>query len=147
MLNNIVKKRYVQGKVSIYKIALSIDSNTFLSHYTALYLHNLTDNIIKDVYTNKELTRKTVRVNKLIQENIDRAFSHPMRVSRQVASSGEYKIFLLNSKNFERNSISIFAKPFRPCSASWPCWLPLLLPASPPTAKRRKRPSRASSCV
>ena len=102
MSNNTVKKRYVQGKVSIYKIALSIDSNNFLSHYTALYLHNLTDNIIKDVYTNKELTRKTLRVNKLIQENIDRAFSRPMRMSRQVASSGEYRIFLLNSKNFEK---------------------------------------------
>lgn len=102
MPNNTVKKRYVQGKVSIYKIALSIDTNTFLSHYTALYLHNLTDNIIKDVYTNKELTRKTVRVNKLIQENIDRAFSRPMRVSRQAASCREYRIFLLNSKNFEK---------------------------------------------
>ena len=102
MPNNTVKRRYVKGKVSVYKIALSIDSDTFLSHYTSLYLHNLTDNIIKDVYTNKELTRKTVRTNKLIQENIDRAFSRPMRVSRQVASCGEYRIFLLNSKNFEK---------------------------------------------
>ena len=102
MPNNTVKRRYVQGKVSVYKIALSIDSDTFLSHYTSLYLHNLTDNIIKDVYTNKELTKKTVRVNKLIQENIDRAFSRPMRVSKQIASYGEYRIFLLNSKNFEK---------------------------------------------
>lgn len=102
MPNNTVKRRYVKGKVSVYKIALSIDSDTFLSHYTALYLHNLTDNIIKDIYTNKELTKKTVRVNKLIQENIDRAFSRPMRVSKQIASFGEYGIFLLNSKNFEK---------------------------------------------
>jgi len=102
MPNNTVKRRYVKGKVSVYKIALSIDSDTFLSHYTSLYLHNLTDNIIKDVYTNKELTKKTVRVNKLIQENIDRAFSRPMRVSKQIASYGEYRIFLLNSKNFEK---------------------------------------------
>lgn len=102
MPNNSIKKRYIKGKVSIYKIALSIDSNTFLSHYTALYLHNLTDNIIKDVYVNKELARKTERVNKLIQENIDRAFSRPMRVSKQIASFGEYRIFLLNSKNFEK---------------------------------------------
>jgi len=102
MPNNSIKKRYIQGNVSIYKIALSIDGNTFLSHYTALYLYNLTDNIIKDVYTNKELTRKTGRVNKLIQENIDRAFSRPMRVSKQVATFEKYRIFLLNSKNFER---------------------------------------------
>ena len=102
MPNNSIKKRYVQGNVSIYKIALSIDGNTFLSHYTALYLYNLTDNIIKDVYTNKELTRKTGRANKLIQENIDRAFSRSMRISNQVATFEKYRIFLLNSKNFER---------------------------------------------
>jgi len=102
MPNNSIKKRYIKGKVSIYKIALSIDSNTFLSHYTALYLHNLVDNIIKNVYINKELTRKTKGINKLIQENIDKAFSRPMRVSKQIASFGEYRIFLLNSKNFER---------------------------------------------
>ena len=110
MPNNTAKKRYIQEKVSIYKVALSIDTNTFLSHYTALYLHNLTDNIIKDIYTNKELTKKTVRVNKLIQENIDRAFSRPMRVSRQAASSGEYRIFLLNSKNFEKLGVIDFKK-------------------------------------
>ena len=102
MPNNSIRKRYIQGNVSIYKIALSIDSNAFLSHYTALYLYNLTDNIIKDVYINRELARKTGRVNKLVQENIDRAFSRPMRVSKQIASFGEYRIFLLNSKNFER---------------------------------------------
>lgn len=102
MPNNTVKRRYAKGKVSVYKIALSIDSDTFLSHYTALYLHNLTDNIIKDIYTNKELTKKTVRVNKLIQENIDRVFSRPMRVSKQIASFGGYGIFLLNSKNYEK---------------------------------------------
>jgi len=102
MPNNSIRKRYIQGKVPIYKITLSIDSNAFLSHYTALYLHNLTDNIIKDVYINRELTRKTKRVNKLIQENIDRAFSRPMRISKQIASFGEYRVFLLNSKNFER---------------------------------------------
>jgi len=95
--------KYCYGEPSIYDIALSINKNSYLSHYTAVFLHGLTENIPKTIYTNTEQSRKFFGPKlDLSQENIDKAFARPMRETNQVARSGNYNIYLLNGKNVDR---------------------------------------------
>jgi len=48
MTNKTIKK-YLFGDVSNYEIALSINKGSYLSHYIAMFLHGLTDNIPKKI--------------------------------------------------------------------------------------------------
>lgn len=102
--------KYVTKNASIYEIALSLNKDSYLSHYTALFLHNLTDNVPKIIYTNKEQTRKSVpkKENKLLQENIDRAFSRPMRKTNHIAKIKDQNIdvYLLNGKNVDKTGVT-----------------------------------------
>ncbi|WP_240310794.1 hypothetical protein [Brochothrix thermosphacta] len=53
--------RYVATYTSVspYEIALSLLSKSFLSHYSSLYVNDLTLNNPKDIYINKEQSKKT----------------------------------------------------------------------------------------
>lgn len=95
--------RYLVDEASMYEVALSLKGGSYLSHYSALFLHGLTDNIPKVVYTNLELPKtRQAAPQKLQQEAIDRAFANNMRHSNQIATCGEIKIYLLNSKNVDK---------------------------------------------
>lgn len=108
---NIIK--YTYGEVSKYEIALSINKNSYLSHYTALMLHDLTENVPKNIYTNSEQRDKSsIKRSELEQTNIDKAFSRPMRQTNQIAIMEDNKVFLLNGKNVER--IGVIDGPFGP---------------------------------
>jgi len=89
---------YSWSDISVFELALSIKSNSYLTHYTALFLHNLTEQIPKTIYVNLEQTKKPNLKSSLSQENINRAFSKPQRVSGNVAVLNDYKICRLNSK-------------------------------------------------
>ena len=71
--------RYVAKYISVspYEIALSLKSKSFLSHYSALYVHDLTINNPKEIYINTEQTLKPRNEanSKLTQGKIDFAFS------------------------------------------------------------------------
>jgi hypothetical protein len=103
--------KYVYGNISDYEIALSINRNSYCSHYTAMLLHNLTDNIPKNIYTNTEQTNKAASTSRseLKQENVDRAFSRPMRETNQVAQLEGKKIYLLNGKNVDNVGVTDFS--------------------------------------
>lgn len=103
-LPNRIMKKYTFGNVSNYEIALSINKNSYLSHYTAMFLHGLTDNVPKVIYTNMEQAKKSVAIPNqiLIQENIDRAFSRPMRKTNNIAKLKDFNVILLNGKNVDR---------------------------------------------
>ncbi len=92
-------KKYTLGEVSEYEIALSIQSGSYLSHYSAMYWHGLIENIPQVIYTNKEQSRKPRYASDLSQENLDRAFSRPMRKTNQIAKYDRFKIYLLNGKH------------------------------------------------
>jgi len=101
--------KYGFSEPSIYEIALSIKSKSYLSHYTAMFLHELTNNIPKIVYTNTEL-KKTPNYNskELEQGNVDRAFACNVRQSNQIAQYKDSKIYLLNSKNVDHIGVKDF---------------------------------------
>ncbi|MCX6003517.1 MAG: hypothetical protein NTX46_03705, partial [Chloroflexi bacterium] len=70
---------------------------SYLSHFTAVYLHDLTEQIPKTIYLNVEQPRKIPPPKRLDQANIDAAFKRPMRKSKTVAPFGDFEICLLSS--------------------------------------------------
>jgi len=100
--------KYVFGDASVYDIALSLRQGSYLSHYSAIFSHQLTENVPKTVYTNLEQSPKYTGDpdEELEQKNIDLAFSRPMRLTNQIAifnyRDNEYKVYLLNGKHQKR---------------------------------------------
>lgn len=95
--------KYLFGNISSYELALSINPGSYLSHYTAMFLHGLTDNVPKIIYTNTEQFKKSNnQTNNLEQINIDRAFSRPMRKTNNIAKLKNFNVILLNGKNVNR---------------------------------------------
>jgi predicted transcriptional regulator of viral defense system len=91
--------RYIWGNVSEYEIADSISNNAHFSHYSAVYLHGLTDQIPKVIYTRIELPHESKSNNSnMEQDNIDRVFSRKQRISQNIANLGKTKIYLLYGK-------------------------------------------------
>jgi len=90
--------RLAWGDESTYKLALSLERDSYFTHYTALYWHNLTDQIPKTIYVNYEQRPKRHIGERLLQANIDRAFRNPQRESKNVAVVGDFKICMLNGK-------------------------------------------------
>lgn len=106
ILPNRKMKKYVKHNVSIYELALSINKKSYLSHYTAMFFHSLTENIPKVIYTNTEQVKKNNSQanigDVLSQESIDNAFKRPMRKTNQIAKINDYSIYMLNGKNVDR---------------------------------------------
>jgi len=88
--------RYVWGNASIYEIVLSLKSESYFTHFTAMYLQELTEQIPKTIYLNFEQLPR-YRVNrKLTQKRIDFAFRKPWRVSKNKALYKDYNVCILN---------------------------------------------------
>lgn len=105
--------KYTTPNASVYELALSVNKNSYLSHYTAMLLHELTNNIPKNVFTNTEQGEKYSNDDELEQENIDWAFSRPMRQTRQIGKfmfndGKKYNAYLLNGKNQNRFGVVNF---------------------------------------
>lgn len=95
--------KYLYGDVTDFEIALSIKKGSYLSHYSAVFLHNLTVNIPKTIYTNTEQKKKpSFGSDDLEQKNVDLAFSRPMRQTNQIAKMGDINVVMLNGKNVDR---------------------------------------------
>lgn len=95
-----ISKKYILGDLNIYQLALSLSNKAYLCHYTAVFLHGLTDNVPKVIYINTELFLKSPKSNKDIdQSNIDRAFSRPMRKTNNKSYLEDIEIIILNGKN------------------------------------------------
>ena len=88
--------RYTWGNIPLYELILSLKPNSYLTHYTAMYFHNLTEQTPKTMYINVEQERKPRPKNALIQERIDAAFKRPTRLSNNVAEYQGRTIRMLN---------------------------------------------------
>lgn len=119
--------RYIRNHFDILELACSLAKDSYISHYTAAFYHDLTDNIVKTIYVNKEQSKKKDSNTFLQQHAIDQAFQKEMRSSQNVAIVDERKIYLLNGKhtgklgvqtkdtfqvtNMERTLIDIAVRP------------------------------------
>lgn len=103
-------RRYAYSKdISIYEIALSINNKAYLSHYSAMYINNLTDNVPKRIYINVEQYKKTVGNSNLKQESIDKAFSNPFRKTNNIykIEGKSNDIYVLNGKFSNRYGVKM----------------------------------------
>lgn len=95
--------RYVfKSDVSPYKIACSIHPAGYFSHYSAMFLNGLTEQIPKSIYFNVEQTEKdNINGCKLTQKQIDEAFAGNIRTTNKIIEYNDYKIYLLSGKQTE----------------------------------------------
>jgi hypothetical protein len=98
--------RYTWGDVSPYEVALSLRPDAYLSHGTAVFLHDLTDQVPKVIYVNKEQSPKPAPSGPLSQAGIDRAFSNAQRASNYVFQLDPYRVVLLSGKHTGRLEVS-----------------------------------------
>lgn len=91
------EKCYVWGEVPLLTVLLGIKKGLHFSHYTAMRMHGLTEQLPKSVYlTDERTTGHPTDRGKLSQSDIDHAFKHPARISSNWATYDDKKIYLLN---------------------------------------------------
>jgi hypothetical protein len=88
--------RYIKNNAPVLEIAVSLIENSYCSHYTSMFLHELTEQIPKTIYVNFEQPEKAKYGRNLTQKNIDIAFSRPWRISNNLARYSDYNIYILN---------------------------------------------------
>jgi len=91
-------KRYTWGNLKTYEIIQSVDTKGYFSHYTAMELHGLTEQVPKTIYFNVEQPT-TGGGGDLTQEGINRAFNANSRVSNNIIKFGDFRVCKLNGKN------------------------------------------------
>jgi predicted transcriptional regulator of viral defense system len=88
--------RYVWGDVPLYELLLNLKSNSYFTHYTAVYFHDLSEQTPKTIYINVEQESKPRPKVALVQEKIDAAFKRRTRLSNNVAEYQDRSIRMLN---------------------------------------------------
>ena len=88
--------RYVWGDVPFYTLILSLKPNCYFSHYTAMHVHELTDQVPKIINVNFEQAPKRHGSAELTQGRINFAFKKPTRLTNNTADYEGYRIRLLN---------------------------------------------------
>lgn len=105
--------RYLFGTPSVFELSLSLNKAAYISHYSAIYLHNLTDQIPKKIYINIEQSKKfeyhydpIEKREEMQQKDINIAFSRPMRQTNQIGEfelyDNKHKVYILNGKKHNR---------------------------------------------
>jgi len=88
--------RYVKPECSVLDLAASLIKGAYFSHYSAIHVHDLSEQLPKTIYINSEQGKKTHTRVVLKQRNIDVAFSRPWRTSNNIAQYKDYNIYWLN---------------------------------------------------
>jgi len=85
---------------SIYEISALAVPRAYLSHYSAVSLWGLTEQIPKTIYITQEQSASPAKAEKgeLSQQGIDAAFGKPQRQSETFVTLNEYKVILLRGK-------------------------------------------------
>ena len=91
--------RYVWGDVPFLEVLQTVKPNSYFSHYTAVRMHGLTEQVPKTLYLNHEQHLKSQSTGGLEQGRIDAAFSRRPRVSNNQIEFGNIHICLINGKN------------------------------------------------
>lgn len=92
--------RFVFHPATDFEVIATIRPHAYFSHYTAVYLHQLTKQLPKTIYLTSEQSAKLPDNEiELTQEDIDRAFSKPQRTSQNYLQYKSYQLYLLNGKH------------------------------------------------
>ena len=96
---------YLYKEPSVYEIATALRAKSYISHYPAVFLHDLTTQVPKTIYTTQELSAKPNRNTNLVQSAIDKAFAQPQRRSQLITVFDDYTIVLLNGMHTNRSGV------------------------------------------
>ena len=99
------KERYLTSEASVFQVAVSLVNKSYLSHYTAVYLHGLTNQIPKTIYISFEQSKKNNVDRELEQDAIDSAFSKPQRKSGTTTIYEGYTFLLHNGMYSNRSGV------------------------------------------
>jgi len=107
------KRLFYLENVSVYDLSAAILPKSYLSHYSAVTLWGLTEQIPKTIYITQEQSNSPSKqqTNELEQQAIDQAFKKPQRLSETIATFKEYKIILLRGKFTKNLGIDILDRP------------------------------------
>lgn len=94
--------RFVWGDISEYMLAVSMKPSGYLSHYSALYLHQLTEQVPKTIYVNHEQRPHMPSSDGLTQERIDAAFRRPQRITKNCTQYGGTRFCYVNGMHTGR---------------------------------------------
>jgi len=90
--------RYVFGKIDSLDLVQSLTREGYFTHFTAIYLNNLTEQTPKTIYFNVE-QRLSGGQGQLTQEALNRAFKAETRLSSNVVEYKGTRIVKLNGRN------------------------------------------------
>lgn len=109
------KRIFSYGDTSIYELALAINDKAYLSHYSAISVLNLTEQIPKNIYITVEQSKKLFDSQQpaLNQKSIDLAFRKPQRTSINQTVFNGYTLTLLKGKNTNNLGVNTFNKTFK----------------------------------
>lgn len=103
--------RYLWGRPSAFAVGLSLRSRAYLSHATAAFLHELTDEVPKVIHVNVEQSAKPRPTGGLTQERIDRAFRTKQRESKLSFAYDIYRLLILNGMHSDDLEVGILERP------------------------------------
>jgi predicted transcriptional regulator of viral defense system len=89
--------RFTWGEVPTYSIVQSINHDGYFTHYSAMHLHGLTEQLPNAIYFNQE-QNTAGGGGSLSQVSINNAFRGKCRVTKNVADFRGRNVFLLNGK-------------------------------------------------
>lgn len=91
---------YTWRDVTAYQVALGVKAGSYLTHYTAMAMHQLTSQVPKTIYVNVEQRPLKYKAEPLAQERIDNAFSRAtQRMTNNVVDFGKYRLTYINGKH------------------------------------------------
>ena len=93
--------RYSFGDADTFEIVQSVHPSGYFSHYTAMSLHGLTEQIPKSIYFNIEQKLRPGG-GQLSQAGINRSFASKCRTTNNVASFRGYTVYSLNGGNTDQ---------------------------------------------
>ena len=90
---------YTWGEATAFELGNHLVPRAYLSHYTALYLHDLTEQIPKQVFINQEQSlKRPATLPSLTQEELDAAFARPQRLTEAKARYGGHSLVQLHGQ-------------------------------------------------
>lgn len=99
--------RYLSGEVDLLDLVQSLSRQGYFTHFTAISLNNLTEQIPKTIYFNVE-QRTSGGQGQLTQEALNRAFKAQARLSSNVVEYKGTRIVKLNGRN--TNQLGVVAR-------------------------------------
>jgi len=96
---------FIWGAVSPYVVASAAKPGAYLCHYTAMHLHELTDQVPETIYANFEQRPVAPPASPPTQASIDAAFRRPQRLTTNICPLWDKRLCMVNGKHTGRRGV------------------------------------------